>query len=568
MATPKAIDTQPDQPSVYTAQISGPSSAAELANLPDMGAAYAGLADFGKKVEDLGVKAALPTMEAKGADAVIRDPVTNKLSVQPRLVLNALDASYNHGAMLNFAAQSELDQTSDLTDIKDRYINDPNGFRDAATAYVKAQAGATGVPPELRTPILQAGLEKVAQFRSGLAAQKAALDFKKFQGTSQSLIDTKSNELLQIANQHGVDTPEFHQLIGEVDSLYGSMQNNPQMAFSPEQHQAAMAELIGNAKVQATLGTFNVALSKSGTIKALQSADTFLHSPNLNLTPTQVHSFASQFHAMAEERQAETAHADAMSARNLKMTQDNTEKDGIELAARGGLTMNWVLANKRKLDPTAFSSLLRATTSPATRDNPATVADLMPRVYVNGDPTARDDIGAALRNGHLTPDTAAKFYNELGQSTPPDVKRWQSYLVGRMKPSTIEGKFDPDAADRMQGALEDYRDFTGRTPNATPQQLRQRADDILAIHSLGGAVSARVGFTGIQVPLIVGTLDKPNAAQSGTNIKNRYLALHGGDKNAVMADPNFQIDMRRLKEIADRANYLQSVEQGAFNGAN
>jgi hypothetical protein len=137
-----------------------------------------------------------------------------------------------------------------------------------------------------------------------------------------------------------------------------------------------------------------------------------------------------------------------------------------------------------------------------------------------------------------------------------------------MAPSVLGQKFDLDAADRQQDALQEYRDFAARTPSATSQQLRQKADDILAIHNLGGVLSSRLGFNGAAVPLLVGTLDRPNISASATKLKQRYTALHNGDRAAAQADPNFQIEMRRLQEINERAAYLNSIEQGAFNGTN
>jgi hypothetical protein len=529
-----------------------------------MNQVYANLADLGKTVEEAGVRSALPTMEAKGAEAVSQDPETGEISIKPRIVFNALDQAWNHGMRTAAAVQADGSQDNALLELSQQHLDDPNGFRLAGSQLVKDMAA--NEPIEIRGGLLQTGLQKVNRLAAGIQTDKIQRDLELAHKSVQSQIDFKKNQALQLARSGAITSQPYLQLVSEVDSLYGSLEGNHGIAFSADQHHAAMAEFTAEAKIQALLGNFNFAMSKNGTAAAMQAFEAAVNDPNLGLDIDHARAFTSQARQMVNEYQAAQDHADAVAQRNLRQTYDATEKDGIELQARGALTQGWVLANKSRLDPSAFAALLRMTAGGSAHDDPATVAALLPRIYGAGDPSAKSDVAMAAANGRLTTDTATKFFGILNQSVPPDVKRWQSYIVARMSPSTLEGKFDPDAADRQQSALQEYRDFAIQTPNATAQQLRQRADDILAIHSLGGLTSSRLGSNGTRVPLLVGTLENPNVSQSATRIKQRYLALHNYNIAAVTSDPNFQIDMRRLMEVAERADYLRSIEQGNFNG--
>lgn len=357
---PRPIITNPDR-EVFAQAPDGPSQSRQIAGLEHyIDAPYAGLAEAGAQLEKIGDELVKPEMEARGANAVGRDPVTGELTVEYRTPLNEWDVAYNHGAKAAFLSQDAGDTRIALQKLANDNIDDPDKFRQLATQYVKSRAGAAGVPTELRADILANGNDDITQFTTHLVNQKRTRDTQNQKVELQGQIDAGWNDVMALAHQGGTSTPDFQTALGKVRNLYGTFRN-PIFGVSQAQIENDISEKMGAAEAEAAIGMALGEAKTHGVQAGLDFAEKALWSRDLNLTPAQREAYQGRAHREIGQWEA------------LNRDQGNVAKQEVDqllddAAAKAERTGEW----QSVISPDQIAR--------AYRDNPAKGADLISRL--------------------------------------------------------------------------------------------------------------------------------------------------------------------------------------------
>lgn len=317
-------------------------------------AAWSALGQAGEELEQIAITAMVPEQEAKGAEAVTRDPEGN-LKVETRTPLNRLDIAYNRGAASAYAAQSEGDRRAALSELAEKHLDDPVAFRTAADAYVKQQA--VNAPMEFKADLLAEGQREITQRSEYLVNQKRRRDTQVQLGDLNAGIGQTSNDVYALARQGGTHTEDFAAAVGKLDSQISQLAN-PIFGVGPVERAAKRAEIISGAEAEAVLGSVEKEAATRGVEKAQDLLEKAIWDPELNLTPPQREAYAARGRRMLNEMEAKGREAALIARQEVEYKLDDA-------AAAAEATGDW----EKELSP----SQIRA----AYPDNPARVRDII-----------------------------------------------------------------------------------------------------------------------------------------------------------------------------------------------
>lgn len=507
---PRPIITNPDR-EVFAQAPDGPSQSRQIAGLEHViDAPYAGLAEAGAQLEKIGDELVKPEMEARGANAVGRDPVTGELTVEYRTPLNEWDAAYNHGAKAAFLSQDAGDTRIALQKLANDNLDDPDKFRQLATQYVKSRAGAAGVPTELRADILANGNDDITQFTTHLVNQKRTRDTQNQKVELQGQIDAGWNDVMALAHQGGTSTPDFQTALGKVRNLYGTFRN-PIFGVSQAQIENDISEKMGAAEAEAAIGMALGEAKTHGVQAGLDFAEKALWSRDLNLTPAQREAYQGRAHREIGQWEA------------LNRDQGNVAKQEVDqllddAAAKAERTGEW----QSVISPDQIAR--------AYRDNPAKGADLISRLN-----SSAMTYSMRLQVQTATPAQLREMNARLDPANSPAPKRgFDSFYSEFLAPHeggyrAADGNGQPANFGINQGANPDI-DVSKLTPEKAKQLLHDRYWVKSGADQLDGPMGAVVGDTAVNM---------------GVEASKDLLTQSGGD-------PQKYLDLRaqRYKDIA------------------
>jgi hypothetical protein len=234
-------------------------------------------------------------------------------------------------------------------------------------------------------------------------------------------------------------------------------------------------------------------------------------------------------------------------AKALKVAEEQVGKDGYELLAKNKLTMAWVIANERKLSKSDYKTLLdKLTGGDATEDNTDVVADLYTRV---GSEDVKADAIAAYRRGDLTRQTMGAIISRndklRGGDSPKDAyKRGQSYIktsLGVNEMASIPGQ-----RRRLADAVIDFDQWIELNPDAKDKDVIETARRLVREYSI-----VDWNRMSISLPMpswFVGSRQAPDLDASKQSLVSRFMLKHGDDKDAVVADPEYQRAVRVIRQ--------------------
>jgi hypothetical protein len=232
--------------------------------------------------------------------------------------------------------------------------------------------------------------------------------------------------------------------------------------------------------------------------------------------------------------------------KNLKLEQEAVAKDGYELLAKGELNLDWVVENEARLPKADYKALLdKLTGDDAAEDDADTVADLYGRV-------ATEDVGAdaiaAYKAGDLRRETMGAILSrndKLRGNGPKDsYKRAQDYIktsLGVNEMANIPGQ-----RRRLADAVMDFDAWTERNPDATDKDTLETARRLVREYSI-----ADWNKMTISLPFpdwMTGSRVAPDVDASKQSLVSRFMEKHSNNRDAVVADPEYQRATRVLRQ--------------------
>lgn len=553
MAAIEPIPTGPANPQVLTQTVGGPQASDELRGV---GAAYGALADLGQQIREIGLANEKPKAEAAGAAAVSKDPDTGQITVKniDHPILNELDAAYQHGAAVAFASQTESDQHQKFADLAAANPTDPQLFEAGASAYLKAQA--KGAPAAFRADLQMTGQRLITQYRNGIAERAIQSTQEKAVDTATNLINTKSDEYVQlVAQPGGVDTPEAHQLHQEIANLWSSLADNPLTKISREHAQAEIQKLQGRATSEAILRQLD-----AGTT-GLAVAEQAFRDPNLGLTPEAVNTLVGRAEAIQTDKETKRRAAEAQVNRDAAKISDEFLKTARDLKAGGRLTVDWIQKNRAQMNAADYGVAYGLLTSEGVEHNdPGVYADLVLAKANTPVPEYREQIARAVRRGALKPDTANSLLD--GNATAlRDDQPASPYRQGRnfVSSSLDANPFGtgPDFGAKKQtqaNALAEYDAWAQQHPQTTADEALAVGTSIVQRYSLlddaitPGAMGSPYGFSGS-----LNAVTPEDLARANARLKAAYATGNLSDAQYVSEVSRLSSWKRNLAKKATAA---------------
>lgn len=541
---------------VFVRQTGAPSAAAEINP-----GAYAGLGNLGRSLRELpGIAKALGSDE-EGAAEVTRDPETGELRTpEMRIPWNFWNEEVNRAILTKYGTESEADYQVNIRRLSLENQDDPDKFAKLARAYVDGTVQKA--PSALRNDLRSLGTRLAAQYQGRIAEAKMQREIESGKESLYAQIYQRRNDVVVLAgNAGGLETQEGRQALAELRSYYEELVNNPLYGVGRAQADNELSRIQSEARVEALVVPFE--RKGIGSLASIQAAIT---DPSLNLSPPEIRAAQNRVEQALDRRRVLADRARALSREARGEAADAITKNLIDLSVSGRLKPEHVQAARNVLSPGAYQAFLSAAVSPAVRDDMNTVYDLMPRVYSG---TAnQNEITQALRAGRITPDTAQSWYGRMNQTVPSEVSRAYKDIFSTLdRQDGMFGKSEQAAtiATRQREATREFDDWMKRNPRATEQQIRAKADDIIAYHgsklpmaptpsllkpSLGPVVDRRL-------------LPKVDFESIRTDLKRRMKARHNGDWLKASRDPDFRRAMDYLKSLEDQARRMPQAAPNA-----
>lgn len=272
-----------------------------------------GLNDIAQSVEGIVEKKINDDQTAKGADAVSRDPATGDLQFHPKFDLIPGAAAYNKAARASYEAQSDGDQKLTLQKIFNDNSDDPLKAQTLAQARIDGQV-AKAPDPESKVFLRTNGSQLVSQFMLGAVQKKNTADAVDQYGSIAATADGAADDAMDLAYQHGSDTPEAKaaatKYFGYLDQLKNPAFSSVPGAKSPAELEVQKTEFQGNLLGEALRGhALNVAKSQ-GVEAGFDFIQSALYDPNYKMSMTQRDHFADS--GRQDIRQWKSARADTL----------------------------------------------------------------------------------------------------------------------------------------------------------------------------------------------------------------------------------------------------------------
>lgn len=190
---------------------------------------------------------AVPFAEQEGRDAAAKAVTLNpdgSLNVQQpagSFILGRAGDAYEHAATAGVIAAQSTATATKLTELRQQFQSDPQGFRTAANSYLQsALGGRTG---DVANALMQDGQRQIGQHYDNAVEQKARQDTALSKDAIDTQINTQRNQLQALARAPGgTDTDQFKQASARYQSYVDSLAANPKFGYSKESAEADKAK--------------------------------------------------------------------------------------------------------------------------------------------------------------------------------------------------------------------------------------------------------------------------------------------------------------------------------------
>ncbi len=175
--------------------------------------------------------------------------------------------------------------------------------------------------------------------------------------------------------------------------------------------------------------------------------------------------------------------ADRLAEKRMKQESEQAEKDFIDAALSGTLTIDAVQAKKNVMSPSAYRAAVKLANGDDGETDPTTYADLTMRL-------GSEDITADANRAFLAGRLKREQYSELvgkNRAALADTRPGTPYqttrrdIIETLKPSELN--YTPTQKALQQRAIQEFDDWALANPNATREQMQDQAEDIKRRHS-------------------------------------------------------------------------------------
>jgi|GEM_PF-2257935 len=264
----------------------------------------------------------------------------------------------------------------------------------------------------------------------------------------------------------------------ELDSFRGTMKADTES----EAFKASQGNIIN--------ATFDSLIAKGEYGRAKEIIDSGRYDEYID-----VNSFNEKVSQSIDKRLASLDRAQRMSDRREQEISDEVTKTGVDLAASGDLTLDWVQANRDILSLADYRALSKAATVDTQEDDRQTVADLYYDMGQRVDVSKR--VLDAYSDGLLTRGTMTTILSRndtvqgrSGAQTPFEAA--SNYLNAALRPSDLND--NPDAAAAYANAESDLMDWFDENPQATVKQAKDIARELAGAYRLAPGTSLSLPF--------------------------------------------------------------------------
>ncbi|WP_165820062.1 transglycosylase SLT domain-containing protein [Microvirga sp. KLBC 81] len=442
---------------------------------------------LGNRLEE----ATLPMQEAAGAQAVTMDADGNVKVNRRWLEFSQGDRAYNHAASVAGLAMARTKVSTDLTQLRIQFDGRPDEFQKAADAYVR-DIGKGG--DRFLRPLIQREAGNVAgQLARGLMVDKERVDFQRFNNDLNAREQQLSDQLESLAEQSGVNTPEFLEKQQELVDLRAQRAGNPKFAYSPEQAAIDNGRTGEHLKALAIVGQYRRQYLETGDLAGtLKAAEERLNAEDLKLPPDQ----------RAKYLGAITARTQAAAAVRQETIRQTTDQADLLITA---------LNSEDRVDPRTVDDTIttlrqyRQYSKVAQLETARVVNEIAP-ILRSGTPVEKAAAMARLRGQAATGTTDREaYYRAIGaaeSSGDPNARNPNSSATGLFQFTkgtwdqlredhpelglTADGRTDPEQQRRAIRIFTDENEARLRSIGAEPT-----AQNLYTAHFLGGAGAVR-----------------------------------------------------------------------------
>lgn len=256
----------------------------------DIAAPYAELAHNMDRMGEAATEVATNLAEQAGRKAVRTDDAGN-LVVDTAPIIGPASQAYARAARMTVLAKLEPQIGDKLTEMRLEHPNDPQGFKDAAGAFLKEKTGQFANDPALAGAVEKAGAEAASHnYRTSLIETNRNQIAESLQAYQARIRDI-NEQTATLARQGGTGTPEYLSRAADRAALWNELQSDPRFKFSKERADLEIQEAYSHDVVQSVIGnvqrTYQDKRNIAATQKTLQDAFWGPGSERLKLTATQ-----------------------------------------------------------------------------------------------------------------------------------------------------------------------------------------------------------------------------------------------------------------------------------------
>jgi hypothetical protein len=265
----------------------------------DIAAPYANLAHSMNAIGEGLTEEATSLAEEAGRKAVRTDNDGN-LVVDKAPLIGPASAAYARAARMTALAKLEPQMQDDLTELRLKNPNNPDGFKTAAGAYVQTQVG------QFKDTVLAGAVEKAGSeaaahnYRTSLIETNHNQTAEALQAY-QARIKDINEQTASLARQGGMETPEYIGKVHDRTALWGELAADGRFKFSKERVDLEIKEAVARDTQQAIIGEAQrIFQTKRNAAEAQKFLQDKMWDPRLALTAQQRdHGVAEGLHALA-----------------------------------------------------------------------------------------------------------------------------------------------------------------------------------------------------------------------------------------------------------------------------
>lgn len=234
-------------------------------------------------------KVATAMAEQDGYKAVTTDDQGN-VQVQKAPYIGDAAVAYNHA--VKFAALAEGEGAARRGDIalRTEFRDNPEGYLAVAKTFKdklqKQYTDAAG--PEVGLAMGKAIDGVTTQTYKGLLNEKERLDLHRAVNTIDAEIETTKNQMYAMARGGVTSGKDWDAASGKIKALYGSLGDNPRLAYPQEKIKFELSQFDSELRVQGlSHHVVDEVYAKDGYEAAAKAAESIRTDPKLNLSPAQ-----------------------------------------------------------------------------------------------------------------------------------------------------------------------------------------------------------------------------------------------------------------------------------------